>query len=102
MSNIHERSETDEHAYDWDHGSAWKDLLDYDGHMDTATALRIAMDLMIGETHSYTDVEIRAARGMLSAIRAQHGVGGPDADVLEDKPGEGIYATRQIDIWIFG
>ena len=101
MGNIHEDSATDENGYDWDHGSAWRDLLDYKPQMNTAEALRIAMEVMSGNPHHNTPEQIAAARGMISAIRAQEGVFGPDAEALGE--GEhGLMATRQIDIWVFG
>lgn len=91
---------TDEHGQEFEHGRQWGYLVDFKPQMDSARALRIAMDVMEGNGMQWTAEEKKAALGMLSAIRAQAGVFGPDAEALGYE--DGMHATKQIDIWVFG
>lgn len=66
----------------------------------SANALQIAMDVMRGTPHSWTERDIALAVGMIGAIRGQQGVFSPDAEVLGFE--DGMNATHQIDIWVCG
>jgi hypothetical protein len=63
-----------------------------------ARALEIATDVMLGKPVPFQDQVI--AIGVLAAIRLQRGITGPDADALGY--GDGLFATHQMDIWIYG
>lgn len=74
----------------------------------SASALRIAHEFLSQQdsttvqrvSHEWDYHDLRLARAMIAGIRAQQGITGPDADALGQE--DGLYATRQMDIWIFG
>lgn len=98
--NWREQSAFDEKGIEFEWGRQWGYLIDYKPQMNTVTALRIAMDVMEGNGLQWTEDEKKAALGMLAGVRAQAGVFGPDAEVLGFR--DGMHATKQIDIWVFG
>lgn len=83
------------------------DTLSTGQRIDTALACQIAVDVMRTYTTGdpaptpWDSHDLKLACAQLNAVRAQQGVGGPDADILVG-PGETFHATRQIDIWIYG
>lgn len=89
----------------WDYMLTLNQTASNGERVTTALALRIASDVMahkmqLIERLNWNPRDIHLAMGVISAIRAQQGVMGPDAEAL-DEP-DGIPATRQIDIWVFG
>lgn len=73
----------------------------------TALALQIAADILRDHDpsvpampHRWDDRDLKLARAAIAGIRAQHGIMGSDAEFLGEP--DGIAATHQIDIWVYG
>lgn len=95
----------------------YQDWCDICGTNDTASdgsrvcaakALEIAADILHffndpigkGRSNNWTQRDIKLALGAIAGIRAQAGIHGPDSRYLH-RP-EGLMATEQIDIWVYG
>lgn len=97
----------DAYQEDWDWALGTDGKASNGQRVTTALALRIAADVLRSLdpiapscTHPWTTRDLKLARAAISGVRAQQGVTGPDADFLGQP--DGLMATHQIDIWIYG
>jgi hypothetical protein len=92
---------------DWNHSLHEVDIASNGQRVTTALGLRIAADVLrsfdghLPMPYAWTAKDLKLARAAIAGVRAQGGVTGPDAECLRGPDGM-LFATEQVDIWIYG